>query len=63
MFFIALIYDGVINLFYFYQDMVDMLTKLSDEERAAYILMERIIPPTQTASLVRNGSLIEVTLT
>jgi hypothetical protein len=35
--------------------MVDRLRAMNDEERAAYILMERIIPPSQEADLIRAG--------
>ena len=35
--------------------MVDRLLTMTEEERAAYILMERIIPPSQEADLIRGG--------
>lgn len=39
-----------------------MLRTMNDEERSAYILMERIRPPSQTAQLVRGGKVMEVSI-
>jgi hypothetical protein len=40
--------------------MVQLLRTMSDEERGAFILMDRIRPPTQEAQLVRGGKVMEV---
>lgn len=38
----------------------EALQTMSDEDLAAYILMERIFPPKQNAQLVRDGAVTEV---
>jgi len=40
------------------QDIADLLSRASVEERSAYILMERIIPVQQEGVLLRNGQLM-----
>jgi len=40
-------------------DIVNALSTMSDQEIAAYIIMERIQPPSQNAILIRNGAIIE----
>ncbi len=37
-----------------------MLTTMTDEERAAFILMEKIQPSSQSVQFVRGGHLTEV---
>jgi hypothetical protein len=37
-----------------------MLRTMSDEERSAFVLMDRICPPTQLAQLVRGGRVMQV---
>jgi glutathione synthase len=41
------------------QELADNLLKLSEVEASAYILMERIFPPEQTAVMVRDGLAVE----
>lgn len=40
-------------------DIVDALNSMNDQEIAAYIIMERIQPPSQNAILIRNGTIFE----
>jgi len=40
-------------------DIVNALSTMSDQEIAAYIIMERIKPPSQNAILIRNGTIFE----
>ena len=40
-------------------DIVNAFSTMSDQEIAAYIIMERIQPPSQSAILIRNGTIIE----
>ena len=42
------------------QQLVEALERLTLEERQAYILMERIRPPSQRAALLRAGQITEV---
>ena len=41
-------------------DVVKALESMTDDEQAAYILMERILPPSNVSQLVRNGEINEV---
>jgi glutathione synthase len=40
-------------------DIIDAFAKMSDQEIAAYIIMERILPPSQNSILIRNGTIFE----
>ena len=42
--------------------MAEALKMMSEEELKAYILMERIFPPTQSAYLLREGHLTHVSI-
>ena len=51
--------EGGGNNFYD-KDVTIALQTMTDEEQSAYILMERILPPSQESSLLRNGVLTKV---
>eukprot|EP01038_Epipyxis_sp_PR26KG_P013036 gene13036-17472_t len=51
--------EGGGNNFYG-QEMIDALQTLSEKELAAFILMERIMPPSQPAVMIRDGQALPV---
>lgn len=44
------------------EHLVRALKEMSPAELSAFVLMERIVPPVQTAQLLRRGVLLEVNI-